>query len=245
MFDAITIQQLKGYVYALINPINGKPFYVGKGNGNRVFAHRDAVKNGDQAEIGTLKDIEIAQIFEKQLDVEHIIVRHGLSDDEAFMVESVLIDFWRYFKAPLTNEVLGHLSGLYGIKTADEIIRQYNAPPLEKLYHHVAIININKKYSKIAKSNGTYLNAVKEAWVISAENRKKTQYVLAEYQGIIVGVYAIQGEWYPVETSENKRNHRWGFHGIEAPPEIIEIYKNKSIMHVKKRGAAFPIRYKL
>ena len=32
-------EQLKWYVYRLIDPRNGETFYVGKGKGNRVFAH--------------------------------------------------------------------------------------------------------------------------------------------------------------------------------------------------------------
>ena len=31
--------ELKTYVYRLIDPRNGETFYVGKGRGNRVFAH--------------------------------------------------------------------------------------------------------------------------------------------------------------------------------------------------------------
>ncbi len=34
-------EQLKWYVYRLIDPRNGETFYVGKGQGNRVFAHAE------------------------------------------------------------------------------------------------------------------------------------------------------------------------------------------------------------
>ncbi len=245
MFDALTVEHLKSYVYVLVNPISKKPFYIGKGIGNRVFNHRDALLNGENTQPGTLKDEEISQIFNHKMNIGHIIVRHGLSDDEALFLEASLIDFWNYFNGPLTNIVLGHNSSLVGFKSADEIIRQYNAPRLEKLYHKVAIININKKYSKIDKSKGTYLDAVKEAWLISAENRKNTEYVLAEFQGIIVGVYVVIGEWYSITTTGNKRNQRWGFNGVEASDEISLLYKNKSVIHTKKKGAIFPIRYSL
>lgn len=52
MFDSLTAEKLEYYVYALINPINNKPFYIGKGKENRVFAHKEEVlKNKDLSSI--------------------------------------------------------------------------------------------------------------------------------------------------------------------------------------------------
>ena len=38
-FPGRVAEQLKWYVYRLIDPRNGETFYVGKGQGDRVFAH--------------------------------------------------------------------------------------------------------------------------------------------------------------------------------------------------------------
>ena len=38
-FSGEVRRQLKNYVYRLIDPRNGETFYVGKGQGNRVFSH--------------------------------------------------------------------------------------------------------------------------------------------------------------------------------------------------------------
>ena len=38
-FSAIVEEKLEWYVYALIDPRDGRLFYIGKGKGNRVFAH--------------------------------------------------------------------------------------------------------------------------------------------------------------------------------------------------------------
>ena len=42
MFDQITSEKLKFYVYCLIDPRDDKPFYIGKGKGNRVFEHAES-----------------------------------------------------------------------------------------------------------------------------------------------------------------------------------------------------------
>ena len=44
-FSADVSLKLKTYVYRLIDPRNGETFYVGKGQGNRVFAHVQAEQN--------------------------------------------------------------------------------------------------------------------------------------------------------------------------------------------------------
>lgn len=244
MFDNLTTTRLGYYVYALINPINDKPFYIGKGKDNRVFAHKEEVLTYKDKTINNLKADEIVSILKSGLDIKHIIIRHALKESESFLLESTLIDFINFFDEKLTNIVSGHNSDFYGIKTTDEIIRQYNAPKLDKLVHDVIIININKKYATSKGSNASIYEATKQSWVIGESRRKKGLIALSEFQGIIIGVFKIL-EWYPVETANNKKNNRWGFNAIEATDDIKELYYNKSIAHVKKPGAANPIRFKL
>ena len=46
MFDLSTIERLKYYVYALIDPRGNKPFYIGKGKGSRIYNHvNNAIKH--------------------------------------------------------------------------------------------------------------------------------------------------------------------------------------------------------
>lgn len=243
MFDNLTTTKLGYYVYALINPINNKPFYIGKGKENRVFSHKEEVINGDDIN-NSLKKDEIKSILQSGLTIEHIIIRHGLKESESFLLEASLIDFVNFFDKKLTNKVAGHDSGFYGIKTTDEIIRQYNAPKLEVLLHEIIIININKKYAQSIATNKNIYEATKQAWVLSESRRNSVKYALSEYQGIIIGVYKIIN-WYPVTTDDNKTNKRWGFIGEIAADEVSSYYLNKSIMHVKKPGAANPIRFRL
>jgi len=254
-FDEKTIDKLKAYVYALFDPLDHRPFYIGKGRGNRVFQHVEGAILEDK-ESNKYDKIREIRSRNQNNKVKHSVIRHGMSDEVAFEVESALIDLANKTGANLTNEVTGHNSIEIGMMSADDIIRKYNAQPLNELHHSVVIININKKY-KLVRDEALQVNAnysgkdliyesVKQAWVIG-KRRDTVEYVLAEYKGIIVEVYEVievntngQSEkWYPVSGYKN----RWGFHGKLATNNVREIYLNKSIAHHKKRGAANPLRY--
>jgi hypothetical protein len=256
-FDDKTINALKAYVYALFDPLEKRPFYIGKGRGNRIFQHVEGAIQDDKEsnKYETIREIRSRQLKNR---VIHTIIRHGMTDEVAFEVESALIDLANKTGAILTNEVTGHNSIEKGMMSVDDIIRKYNAQPLDKLLHSVVIININKKYKLIrdevlqvnTKYSGKDLiyESVKRAWVMG-KRRENVDFVLAEYRGIIVEVYEVievnnNGQlekWYPVIGY----NNRWGFHGRRAQNNVRDTYLNKSIAHHKKKGAANPIRYSL
>ena len=112
MFTPEVIEQLQYYVYRLIDPRNGQTFYVGKGKGNRVFAHvADALKNFDGVSYTnkneddvSLKIQQIRDIKNDGLEVIHVIHRYGLTEKEALEVEAALIDCY----AGLTNVQSGY-----------------------------------------------------------------------------------------------------------------------------------------
>jgi hypothetical protein len=233
MFDEITSERLQYYVYALVNPKTNIPFYIGKGNGNRVFMHKEDALNGDEK---TLKLDTIRALKEEGLLVNHIIIRHGLTEKESFEVEASLIDFGDYFGFNFSNIVQGQHSENKGLMTSDEIIRLFNAKPLYELDDPLIIININKKYKRGSDSLEIY-NATKQSWKVSASRIQNIKYALSEYEGIIIEVYKIN-EWYEIED-------RWGFNGVIAESSVRNKYINKSIAHTKKRGSANPIRYRI
>ena len=239
MFDSIAVEKLGYYVYALIDPKTDKPFYIGKGVGNRIFSHLNCAIKEDAK---TLKLDKIREILSSGKKVKHIIIRHKLTEKESFEVEASLIDFGSYLNFDFTNIVDGHRSQRQGLMTANEIIRLYNAKTLNELYDPVIIININKRYFR-GNSRDEIYNSTKEAWVVAESKRNTVKYVLAEYTGIIIEVFEIE-KWYKVKT-DNKTSNRWGFEGRIAEDSIRDKYINKSIAHTKKQGAVNPIKYKL
>jgi hypothetical protein len=234
-FDNLTIEQIGAYVYCLLDP-QDNPFYIGMGNGNRVFDHaKDALKNpsiSDKIEI-------IKKIIDSGERVRHVIIRHGLDNDTAFAIETALIDFSKYLGANLSNLALGHKSSALGIMTVDEVQRKYHAPPLEDLGKGCVIININRTYRK-AKGEKSFYEATRQSWVIDKKRIPGLKYVLSEYAGFIVEVFEVD-RWYQIENPNGRS--RWAFEGKQAPDDIRSLYLNRRIY--KKRGAAYPITYRL
>ena len=248
MFDEKTVQGLKYYVYILVDPRNQRPFYVGKGKGNRLFEHLEcAIKD---LETTNLKYELIRAIKNCDMQPSHIIVRHGLKEEEAFHVEAALIDFSDYCKIDTTNIAGGHNSIEKGLMTAVEIKSFYNAEPLRSIANDCVIININKSYRRGNAADAIYL-ATKETWTIDSRNLERIKYVLSEYHGLIVEVFNVQ-EWYKKERGFGssakqfgKTKIGYGFNGTIAPEEVRKQYIGKSIAHAKKKGNANVVRYSL
>src|SRR5205823_14864636 len=92
-FSETVATELKCYVYRLIDPRNGTTFYVGRGRGNRVFAHAaENLTEIDTQEDEDLKLETIRAIRNAGLEVEHVIHRHGMDEVAAIEVEAALID---------------------------------------------------------------------------------------------------------------------------------------------------------
>jgi len=109
-FPPEVVDKLKTYVYRLIDPRNGETFYIGKGKGNRVFAHVRAEQNlkGDERS-NKLKRIH--EIRAAGFAVAHIIHRHGMDDRTAFEVEAALIDAY----PEVLNDIGGRHNNDYGV----------------------------------------------------------------------------------------------------------------------------------
>jgi len=256
MFDEKTRQELKYYVYMLLDPQDDRLFYIGKGIGNRVFNHMACALT--DTDTSTAKYDKIREIIQRCQSVKHIIVRHGLSESEAFKIEASLIDTLTYCGLLLSNIVGGHNSIEKGLMTSEEIIRLFNAEPLIQMGSDCVLININKTYKRGNGTNPIY-QATKETW-FKIGNMLERKYVLSEYKGLIVEVFEVVGNWYEKQRPKNKTIGKddkgkkiqikidsigYGFNGEVAPDEIRNLYINKSIAHKKLRGQANPVRLKL
>ena len=86
---------MEHYVYALVDPINRQPFYIGKGKKKRAWVHFQPSQRWNKKKLNYIKNIRslgfeplVYKIFEK------------LTSDEALEIEKRLICRW---KSELTN----------------------------------------------------------------------------------------------------------------------------------------------
>ncbi|MBE5848515.1 MAG: hypothetical protein E7300_12700 [Lachnospiraceae bacterium] len=241
MFSPEVIEQLQYYVYRLIDPRNGQTFYVGKGKGNRVFAHvEDALRsyNGESYEDNEEDEIsskiqQIRDIKNAGLNVLHVIQRYGLTEKEAFEVEAALIDAY----GELTNIQSGHASDR-GVNNAEVLQRELSYEEYEEPDLKYIIIKINNRVLE-ERGNDIY-ETTRRAWKVNLRKIDDYKYCLAVLNGVVKNVYYIQG-WRP---DHNANTGRYEFHGEEAPSEIRDLFVNKRIpAKYRKKGMAAPVLY--
>lgn len=208
------------YAYLLIDPRDQSVFYVGKGTGNRCFAHvaeaRETVADsvGDYAKLTRIRDIE-----DSGASVRIEILRHGLTEHEALLVESAAIDLLGM--PELTNRHLGHASFELGRMSASDINALYGATPVTiDPDHCVVLIRINRNFERGMTDEALY-EATRKWWKVGPRRRLldtpgAPRWAMAVYGGIVRAVYRIDAWERPTEEeigADPVDFGRWGFRG--------------------------------
>lgn len=233
-FNQNVIEALNYYVYALVDPRNKKIFYVGKGKGNRIYQHEESSldESNDNLKLSTIRDIHGAG-----LKVEHYIIRHNLTEQEAFLVESAIIDLLTYkpFNREniLTNIACGHHQWDEGIKTDSEINILYDCEKIKPVPgERLLLVSLNRSYLQ-SKATGVYKRAndyesARKYWAISAAKAEKIDYILGVYKGIVRIVIDVKS-YTATLVAENGtvfRKPRFVFEGDIVPDSP---YLNKDV----------------
>ena len=248
-FSPSVCKQLGYYVYRLIDPRTGLTFYVGKGKGNRVFAHaNDALKNyeGQKYIIKDVDDDESAKIKQIRsirnsgLDVIMVIHRYGMDEQTAYEVESALIDCY----SGLTNEQAGHDSdrGVNNVEAIQMVLDLAEFDDSAATENEYMIIKIRQEVIDM-NGNDVY-EAVRKAWRLDPNKAGKYKYVLASRSGEVVGIFK-NVRWYSAPDSD-----KYMFDAEEVTSDsaedklILERYLHKRLpKRYMKKGASNPILY--
>lgn len=240
MFTPEVIEQLQYYVYRLIDPRNGQTFYVGKGKGNRVFAHvNDALKDYDNTSYAdkdeddvSSKIQQIRDIRNAGLEVIHVIQRYGLTEKEAFEVEAALIDCF-----PGLTNIQGGYSSDRGVNNAEVLQRVLSCEEFEESNDiKYCIIKINDYWMN---ERGSVYETVRKHWRVNLNRVKKIPYVLASHNSIVIEVFEVD-QWYLAEDVPGRSM----FDGHVAPDNIRNLFINKRLpKKYTKKGLASPVLY--
>jgi hypothetical protein len=227
------------YVYLYIDPRDGRPFYVGKGQGGRILAHLSAKgESRKQSTIGVLRE----QGLEPRLEV----LAHGLADEEtALRVEAAAIDLLGL--DDLTNQVRGWRSVQLGRMPLSELLTYYAAVPVE-VTDPALLIRINRLYRHGMPAHDLY-EATRGVWKLGPR-RVGARYAIAVFEGVAREVYGIE-QWHPAggtpyttrEDADVRIAGRWEFTGRLAPDEVRGRYVGRSVAAYFKRGQQSPVVY--
>ncbi len=237
-FKPNVTDELKYYVYIYIDPRDEEVFYVGKGKGNRAFAHLNSKGESDKSK-------RIAEIRKQNLEPRIEILVHGLEDEMAALkVEAAVIDL--IGKVQLTNEVRGYESTSVGRMTLEQINAEYDREPVE-ISEPVMLIRISR-YFRHAMSTSELYEVTRKCWKVGPK-RDQVEYIMGVYKGIVREVYKPVA-WVPCGTvmMPNGETHgpmqeRWEFVGKLAEDEVRRKYRYRSVAHYFTEHSQNVIQY--
>ena len=206
-------EKLGHYVYALRNPIDGKIFYVGKGQGSRVLAHANGVID-DPSNDESLKNATIKQIHDQGLEVESYIIQHNLKDEEhAFASESaiygmlkLLSDGLDHAQFGLTNKVAPPSFNEYGLRNIQRVLDDYGKPAdCSLIPHNSLLIHVAESGTwRPGMSRQEVWDSVRGWWHLNTSRLKNIRYIIAIPDFVIRGVWEVN----PTDWREQNPNDR-------------------------------------
>jgi hypothetical protein len=233
-------KELGSYVYLYIDPRDMRPFYIGMGQGDRVFDHLTSQDESKKAKI--LKEIRDAG---REPILE--ILKYKLNRDEAFLVEATAIDLLDV--QHLANKVRGRHSRHGNRGRVEDICNKLSVKPI-RIEHPLILINIARNFRYGMTPQALY-DATRSAWKIRLE-RATAKYALAVYQRVVREVYEI-ARWLDGGTTMRHDDtdgrhklikNRFEFVGKVADSAVRDKYLGRTIGDdIWKPGAQNPIKY--
>ena len=231
VIEAISSPDAPYYVYLLVDPATGHPFYVGKGRGERFRSHGiEASVLSASAASGAEERRKVARIqairaagAEPRIEFARIRIP---TEREAFLVEAALIDVLDQHGDPLVNEVRGHDTGS-GLITLEDLEREHGTTEFTTTERAI-LINLGRWRADadpdVPRSGHGYraditpddLYASARAWW--RIGRRDYPYAVAVHEGITRAVWAIDPATWVAHQRAGEQT-RWAFQAGPAPAE--------------------------
>ena len=196
-FSPEAAEAVGSYVYALIDPRKTKSdprrlFYIGKGCGQRCFAHAAAEVKWMRGKEPNPKLELIRKIRRFTGSPPPIqLIAHHLTNEESHRLEAVLISVLQTDG----NLVSGKYAGNVNL-SADEIEGRFSRPLKESaIGHRVLLVSLNggKDLPPFPDIRGSELPLrVLRYWPISKENANQVEYIVGVYKQLTRCVFKVR-----------------------------------------------------
>ena len=194
--EEISKEHLGHYVYQLADPRDGKVFYVGKGQGARLFSHQ---REAEEAEAGerdhTAKTRRIAELLQLELEPDWTILsrNHSCAESAEVTEAAVMMALSLSQNGPVLNLQSGQHGATCGALRQDDL-QGLAAEPVDPgvRYELVYIFPIG---NSLARGESLY-DATRRAWRVAEPWRKPVPCVGLD-GGLSKAVFAAE-EWHEV-----------------------------------------------
>ena len=246
-FPANIHKEILNYIYAIYDPREALPFYVGRGVGDRVFSH---LKDSHNKEV----DSKILMLRNQGLEPVIKILIHGLNTKQARAAETVAIAMLG--KDNLANKVLSGGSSFTNV-SPEELIHHYNAKKV--LIKHLAVLIVRNPWNP-NQSERYHYDLTRASWKVG-KKKDFAEYAFLIHQGVVKKVYTV-ATWYPDGTTFHIRNNpdpnnehyhedykirdRYEFVGrlLHPEDELSKLYVGKSVKrYLRASGSAIHYSY--
>lgn len=223
-------ENLRSYVYLLIDPRSERTFYVGTCTGDGCFRHlaeARRVRDDEGGECATIREIEAAG-HRVRIDV----LSHGLDPDTAAIVEAAVMEALGF--ADLRERRRGEEGPPAQRVSVGDLNARYGAKPITiDPDHRVVLIRIPKAFRR-GTDHQRY--EMTRGWWRAGARRERAEWAFAVDDGVVRAVYRIDG-WEPARAG-----NRWGFRG-RRDPEMEQCYLHGDVSGYLTSDSLLPLSY--
>jgi hypothetical protein len=170
-----------------------------------------------------------------------------LTPQQALLIEATLISVldWQ-LGGVLTNQVAGHGTAHFGLKTVEELeatkgepFRIADLPGLQECEEVVAI-NVNRRWAEVKAQQSTLLDISRGSWKLNKARADRCRFAIIHANGIVRGVFIVK-RWIGPDS-----DGRFTFEPLHEEPIQGAAFSQKnasSLFGAAGSGSQNPIRY--
>jgi hypothetical protein len=225
------------YVYLLVDPRSGRPFFVGRGRGDRCHRHVDAARGRASTDDPSSKYPLLDRIREVEAGgraVQVEILRHGLTPAEADLVESSVADALGLLHATQLDPQR---------RSAVEVGAALAKRAKFKRDHQVVLLRVDPQGAPTEYPSVRHGWPIGRPWIDTDSRRSPLWAVVVAAGDLVDAVYRIDGwEPSPRPTGAGAGGEHYSFVGTPAP-ELDARYAGRSVRDYLGTGAPGAVTY--